>query len=297
MTKKRTEQRKTIILVAILLLFCLLAGVYLVKLTGKRAEERREAEAAEAAEAAAQQEAEQAAAEETAAAKKSGRIYAYRGSSDDAEYSLAAYDSAVEAGAGVLTVPFVVSQDGTLYVADDDYAQDLTGYAGYFSGMTDGQIDNLETKSGGKMLKLSELFEKYGRDVHYVIDLKYTSERNLMALKDLIDKNDYADAVSIASEYFKGLRSLDNELPNTPKIFLCSNEENWGEAINLEYLDAISVSKEMMSEERCKEAHEKNKKFGAGVLNSEEDIKSAIGMGADFYFTDEAALAAGLEKE
>ena len=283
-------------MIAVLLMLCVAAAAYLLKTVGDMKEQREAAQAEELA----QQEAaaaEEKAAEEEAAAAKSESIYAYRGSADDAAYSMAAYDSAVEAGAGVLVLPFIVSQDGTLYVADDDYAQDLTGYAGYFSGMTDGQIDNLETKSGGKMLKVSDVFEKYGRDVHYVIELKYTSDRNLMALKDLIDKNDFADTVSIASEYFKGLRSLDNELPNTPKIFICSNDENWGEALNLEYLDAISVSKEMLSEERCRAAHEQNKKFGAGILNSEEDMKSAIGMGVDFCFTDEAALAAGLEKE
>ena len=299
MRKKRKDQKKRLVLIAVLLILCVLAGIYTVRLAGKVADNRRAAEAAAQAEAeaAAQQEAEEAAAAEAEAAKKSDSIYAYRGASGDAEYSLAGYDSAVAAGAGVLAVPFVVSQDGTLYVADDDYAQDLTGYAGYFSGMTDGQIDNLETKAGGKVLKLTELFDKYGRDVHYAIELRYTGERNLMALSDLIQKKDYADVVSISSQYFSALRSMDNELPNVQKIFICSGEEEWGEALGLEYVDSISVSKDMMSEERCKDAHDRDKKFGAGVLNSEEDIKKVIGMGADFYYTDEAALAAGAEKE
>ncbi len=301
MRRKRKEQKKKIIIIAALLLLSILAGMYAVKLAGKVAEDRRaaEAEAQAEAEAAAQQEAEAAAAAEAEAeaAKKSDSIYAYSGASGDAKYSLAAYDSAVEAGAGVIAVPFVVSQDGTLYVSDDDYAQELTGYGGYFSGMTDGQINNLETRSGAKVLKLSDVIDKYGKDIHYDIELKYTSERNLMALKELIDKKDCADVVSISSRYFNGLRSLDNELPDIPKIFICSSEEEWGEAMIHEFIDSVSVSKEMMSADYCKEAHDRNKKFGAWILNSEEEINTANEIGADFYYTDEAALAAGIEKE
>lgn len=293
--RQKRKTGKRLLLIAVLLMLCVVATAYLLKTVGDMKAQRE----ADQAEEAAQQEAEAAAAEEEAAqeaaSKKDEQVYAYSGSKDKSRYTMAAYDSAVEAGCGAIVLPFVVSQDGTLIVADDDYAQDLTGYGGYFSGMTDGQIENLETKSGDKVLKLSDVFDKYGRDVHYIIEIKYTSERNLMALKELIDKKDYADVVSISSEFFSGLRSMDNELPNTPKIFLCNGEEGWGEALGSEFVDAISVTKDMMTDDRCKELHDRKKKFGAGMLNSEEDIKKAKEMGADFFFTDEAALAAGIE--
>ena len=293
--RRKRRMGKKLLLVAVLLMLCVVAAAYIIKTVGDMKEQREAAQAEEIA----QQEAEAAAAEETAtqeeASKKSDKVYAYSGSKDKGKYTMAAYDSAVEAGCGAIVIPFVVSQDGTLIVADDDFAQDLTGYSGYFSGMTDGQIENLQTKSGEKILKVTDVFDKYGRDMHYIIDVRYTSERNLMALKELIEKKDYADVVSISSEYFSGLRTLDNEFPNTPKIFLCTGEEGWGEALGSEYVDAISVSKDMMSEERCKAAKERKKKFGAGILSSEEDIKKAMEMDADFCFTDEAALAAGIE--
>ena len=294
--RRKSKTGKKLILIAVLLMLCVVATAYLFKTVGDMREQREAA----AAEEAAQQEAEATAAAEEeaaqeAATKKDEQVYAYSGSKDDNKYTMAAYDSAVEAGCGAIVLPFVVSQDGTLIVADDDYAQDLTGYGGYFSGMTDGQIENLETKSGDKILKLADVFDKYGRDIHYIIEVKYTSERNLMALKELIDKKDYADVVSISSEFFSGLRSLDNELPNSPKIFLCNGEEGWAEALGTDYVDAISVTSEMMSDERCKTAKDSNKKFGAGILSSEEDINKAKDMGADFFFTDAAALAAGNE--
>lgn len=298
MANKGKKRNKRILLtwIVVLLVLCVGAGVYLVKLSAKRAEEARAARAAEEAkiaEEAAEEAgaAEEASAEEAAVKKAAEHIYAYKGKSDDATYSLAAYDSAVDAGANTLAIPFVVSQDGTLYAADDDNAKELTGYAGYFSGMTDRQIDDLETVSGGKVLKLSEVFDKYGKDKNYVIELKYTSERNLTAFRKLIEKYGCEDVVSVSCRYFSGLRSLESTFPDMKKIFLCSDEEGWGEALGRDYIDEISVSREMMDESRCEAAHDRNKKFGAGTLSTEEDIKSAVSMGADSYFTDEAALA------
>ena len=276
-----------------MIVLCLLAGMYLIKMVGGRAEQAGEPQTETA-----QTEAEtQAEAQAAANAQKDEHIYSYRGSSDDQLYTPAAYDSAVEAGAGVIVLPFVVSQDDTLYIADDDYAEELTGTAGYFSGMVDSQIEALETKAGTKVMKLSDVLEKYGSDVKYVIEMKYTSDRNQQALIELIDKYGCADNVIIASRYFSGLRSMESNLPEVPKLFICQDQAEFNEALGIPQIDIISVSKDMLTEENCKLAHDNDKKFGAWVLDTEEEIKSAISMGADSYFTGETALAVELEKE
>ncbi len=292
--RRKRKKNKTLAAIAVLLALCLLAGLSIVGTVKKRAADAREAEIAEqkAAEAAAQEE-EAKQKEETA--KKSERIFAYRGSSEDGLYTMASYENAVEAGAGTIVVPFVVSQDGTLFVADDDYAQELTGYGGYFSGMVDSQIDNLETKSGTKVLKVSEVFDKFGTDVKYVLDLRYTSERNQEALRKFLEENGNEDVISVACNYFSGLRALESSLPDVTKIFMCQDEASYNEARFADYVDTISVNKDMMSEELCKGAHEYDKKFSAWSLNSAEDVKKAIDIGADFFFTDEVAVAVEAE--
>lgn len=279
-------------------MLCLVAGLYLVKMVGARAEKAKQAQAE--AEAQAQAEAEAAAEIEEAqkaATEKSEYIYAYSGSSDDQRYTPAAYDSAIEAGAGFIVLPFVVSQDGTLYVADDDDASSLTGTSGAFSGMVDSQIEALETKAGTKVMKVSDALEKYGNDIKYVIEAKYTGDRNQQALAELINKYGCADNVIIASRYFKGLSSMEAALPEIPKLFISEEEATFNEALGRSDVDIVTVSKDMMSEEKLKTAHDNDKKFGVWILDSEEDIKSAISMGADSYFTDQAALAVGLEKD
>lgn len=290
----RRKRKKIITAIAVMLLLCILAAFSIISTVRKRASEAREAEIAEqqAAETAAQAAEE----EEKKASERSERILAYRGSSEDGLYTMAAYENAVEAGAGSIVLPFVVSQDGTLYVADDDYALELTGYGGYFSGMIDSQIENLETKSGTKVLKLSEVFEKFGSDVKYVIDLRYTSERNQEALRQFLEENGNEDSISVACSYFSGLRALEGSLPDVPKIFICSDAATFNEAKMADYVDVISVDKEIMSKELCDDAHKYEKDFGAWALNSAEEVKEALSMGVDSFFTDEVAAAAEAEK-
>jgi glycerophosphoryl diester phosphodiesterase len=52
-----------------------------------------------------------------------------------------------------------------------------------------------------------------------------------------------------------------------------------------------------MTADNLKAAHEHDKKFSAWTLNTEDEIRSAIDLGADSYFTDDTGLAIKLEKE
>lgn len=297
---KKVKTAKRLSLIALMLVLCMLATLYILSLASKRMEEAEQARIEQEIAEAEQLAAEEAAAAEAEAAEKAAsvpeRVYSYRGSSNDELYTMAAYENAVEAGSGFIAFPFVVSGDGTLYVADDDQAHSLTGYSGFFSGMTDGQIAELTTRGGASLVKVSDLFDKFGKEVNYIIELKYTGNRNIEALKDLLKNYDLSDNIAISSTYFNGLRSIEADLPDIPKIFICSNESDFNEALSMSEIDTISVSRDMMSEDYCKSAHGCGKKCGAWTLNSEEDIKSAIGMGADSYFTDETAVAVSAEK-
>ena len=62
-------------------------------------------------------------------------------------------------------------------------------------------------------------------------------------------------------------------------------------------MDIISVPKEIMTADNAQAAHDHHKKFSAWTLNSEKEIKSAIDLGVDSYFTDDTELAIKLEKK
>ena len=211
--------------------------------------------------------------------------------------ALSVADSAVEGGSVCLSMPVVAAKDGTLYVAYDDYLRDMTGLDGYLSGMSDGQIAEVKTKGGNDIVKLSDVFEKYGTDVNYVIEIRYANERNIMPFVETVKKAGVADVTSVSSYYFGALDIVENEFPDMPKIFLSENEVDLAEAQRSDTVDLISVNRDLMTAENLAAVHESGKKFGAWTLNSEEDIKSAVSMGLDSYFTDEGALAVSIEKD
>lgn len=291
MEKKSNKSSAILIAIAVMLLLCIAAAMYIVKISRAKAEP----EPVEEVVAEEEPPAEEAPPAEDVKAKYA-HIYTNSGSSSEERYTMAAFDSAVEGGSVCLSMPVVAAKDGTLYVAYDDYLRDMTGLDGYLSGMSDGQIAEVKTKGGNDIVKLSDVFEKYGTDVNYVIEIRYANERNIMPFVETVKKAGVTDVTSVSSYYFGALDIVENEFPDMPKIFLSENEVDLAEAQGSDIVDLISVDRDLMNEENLAAVHESGKKFGAWTLNSEEDIRSAVSMGLDSYFTDEGALAVSIEK-
>lgn len=305
--KNRRNARRTKQLILIMLLLCMAAACCIVLIhshrgdtsyteepeTTETADENGESQ--EDAEAAAQAEAEKAAAEARSSA--ASHVYSYFGPPGGNEFSADAYDSAIAAGSKNIRAAMVVSADGIAYVAEDDHAFDMTGVDGYFSGMAESQISNLTTKSGQKVLKLSDLFDKYGDSVTYIIDVKYISSRNTEAFEKAVRSSGLEGSIIAASSYLDTLSLIDNAFPEMSKLYMCSDQATFDVALERPYIETICVTKEMISAENLKAAHENGKKLGASLLNSEEDIRNAVEMGVDSYFTDDTELAISLEQQ
>ena len=305
--KRKKNQRKTIILIVVMLLLCVAASLYILKLAGggfpqdNTAEntENQETPSAEEIAQAEEEAAAKAAAEAEAALleQAASHVYSHRGAGGEDELSEVAYEQAVAAGSKFIEADMVVSAQGTIYVSHDDYAKDMTGIDGYFSGMTDAQIDAITTRAGHKMLKLRDLCDKYGDTVTYLVDIKYSSNRNFNALADLIREYDNADNVIVTSFYLDAISPFERNFPDMKKLYLCYDQATFNVALNASYLDILCVPKEIMNADNLKAAHDSGKQFSAWVLNSEEEIRSAIDLGVDSYFTDDTGIAIDLEKQ
>ena len=297
--RRNKSRRRILTAIVIMLILCLIAAGYIIS-TAKHRAEARQAEQAEAERINQEQEEAEAAEEEAAAEaaeKSASHVYSHRGSAGDDELSMAAYDRAVEAGSVFIEADMVVSAEGTPYVAHEDESEVMTGYAGYFSGMTDSQIDGLKTRSGNSILKLSDLFDKYGDSVTYLIDIKYSAPRNIEAFTEIVKKYGYEKNVIAVSFFSNALSPLEETFPDMTKLYLCSDQGTFNAALGYDYADILCVPKEIMTEDNLKAAHDSNKKFSVWTLNTEEEIVQAIEMGADSYFTDDTALAVRLEQE
>ncbi len=290
-------KRRRLLIVIVLLLLCVAAAVYIIVHFGSAKNETGEAVAEETTVeeevAETPQEDPDAAADEKAAS----HVYSHRGSAGEDELSFAAYDRAVEAGSKYLEADIVVSASGTVYLARDDQALYMTGYNGYFSGMTDRQIDELETNAGNKVIRLKDLFDKYGDSVTYLVDIKYSSSRNIDAFTETVKEYGYEKNVIAVSSYFNALSPLEEEFPDMEKLYVCSDSATFDLALGKEYVDIISVPAELMTPDYRDAAHNNDKKFSVWTLNTEEEISNAIELGVDTYFTDDSALAIKLEKE
>lgn len=297
---RRRGRNRKLITIIVLLLLCIASVAFILSHYGKSDDKKAETPANEAP--AAEQAADEAT-DEPAEAEKAAdgeaalHVYSHRGAAGDDELTFAAYDRAIEAGSKFIEADVVVSGSGTVYVAHDDYAMDMTGTGGYFSGMTDGQIDKLKTKSGSNVIKLKDLFERYGDSVTYIVDIKYTGSRNVDAFTIAVRTSGVQDNVIAASSFFDVLRPLDDSFPDMPKLYVCKDQATFDLALGNDYVDIISVPKENMTADNLKAARDHKKKFGAWTLNSEEEIRKAIDLGVDSYFTDDTGLAIELEKK
>lgn len=224
-------------------------------------------------------------------------VYSHRGASgEEIEHTLAAYDLAVLYGSKYIEQDIVISKDGTLYVSHDQNAKRITGVDALYSDMTDEEIATLSTEDEQKILKLEEVFKRYGASFTYVIELK-TEGKTVDKFIEIVELYGKEDQIILQCFNAQVLQEIEKVYPDMPKMYLVSKQENFEAGLELEYVDILSVSKKIMNQENCALAHKKGKLFNVFTLNTTEEIKSAIELGVDSYFTNYTAKAIALEKE
>lgn len=289
------------ILIAVMLVLVVAASAWIVN-RGRIVKElndqaAQEMQAAEDEQAKAEEEA--AAAREAEEAAIASHVFARSGSSDIEEHSFKAYDAAIEAGNKYIEQDVVCSSDGVLYVSTETNAIIMTGYNGMYEYINSETVDELRTDAGNPVLRLSQVFDKYGKDIHYVIELKDRREACTKAFEDLVDKYGYSDVIIIQSMYPEVLETLEEKYPDMPKLLVCWNQAAFERNLDEPYIDMFSLKADagLMTESNCELTHQKKKLFGAWKLNDEDSIKGAIDIGVDNYFTDNGALALSIEKD
>ena len=226
-------------------------------------------------------------------------VYSHRGSAGAYEHSFEAYDDAIAAGSEYIEQDLVISSDGVLFVSHDPTAGRLTGNSLTYSSASSEEIESLTTHSGGKILRLSEVFDKYGKDITYVIELKSSDQATINAFEELVDEYDYSDVIIVQSMSTDVLSILEEKFPDMPKLYVCKSQSGFNDSLEMPYVDIISVDidRGFMTESNCEAAHEHGKLFSAWTLDYESSIREAIRIGVDTYFTNDTPLALSLERE
>ena len=224
-------------------------------------------------------------------------VFAHRGASgDEVEHTIRAYDEAIAQGADHIEQDVVLSKDGTLYVSHDLSAGRITGVDRNYADMTDAEIDERTTSDGQHIPKLSEVFDRYGKSVTYVIELK-DQGTSTEALIDLIGQYGMEENVIVQCKMRAALEMVKGALPAARTLFLTSGQGEFDEGLDLSYVDILSQKSSDMSSSNCQKAHEKGKQYNVWTLNEEGEITQAIEMGVDSYFTDYPGKAIQLEEQ
>lgn len=303
MKKKNSSKNrmKLLIIIGLMLILVAMSVIWIIH-RGHQITAQREQEAA----AKAQAEEEQRQAEEAAAEKKknaeaeaASHVYSHRGSEGPEEHSFKAYDAAIEAGSRYIEQDVVISSDGVLYVSHDLNALSMTGYNGMYEYIGSGTIDEFRTEAGNPVLRLSQVFDKYGKDINYVIELKPQGDDCIEAFEALVDEYGLEDVITVQSMYPEVLEKLEEKYPDMPKLYVAWSQSDFDYVVDKPYVDIISVKvvAGLMTEDNCKAAHSNEKKFSAWTLDTEDLIKKAIDMGVDTYFTNDTPLALSIEKD
>lgn len=227
----------------------------------------------------------------------SEHVYSHRGSAGSREHTFEAYDAAIEAGSHYIELDLVRSADGTLYISHDQTPERLTGGGRAFAAMTDAEIDELRTANGEKIHTLSEVFDRYGTAVNYVIEFKNYNQETIEAFEKLVDQYGYADNIIAQCFELASLEALDAKYPDMPMLFLIDRQSEVSLGIDKSYIDIIAVDKDLMTRKNCEFAHNYGKKFSVWTLDTEDEIREAISIGADTFFTNDTPLAIKLLKE
>ena len=162
--------------------------------------------------------------------------------------------------------------------------------------MTDDQIDQLKTKDGQKILRLSDVFEHYGTSVNYIIELKANDVSMVEAFRSTVDASKLEDHIIVQSFEGEILQRLEDVYPQMPKMYLLRTQAELDKAMQEPWPDILAPAKGLMNKTNCDAVHESDKQFCTWVLDTEREIRTAISLGVDSYFTNDTKLAIALEE-
>lgn len=226
---------------------------------------------------------------------KNDHVISHRGASgEEIEHTFKAYDLALEYGTKYIEQDLVTSKDGTLYVSHDDNAERITGVDKDYNDMSDNEIDDLRTKDNQHILKLEDVFKKYEDKTDYLVELK-ENETQAAPFEELVKEYDLKDNIIVQAKNQEALEQLNDMFPDMPELALVDDDKEMNQALNLDYVDIIGANANLMNNDNVKKAHDNDKDFNVWTLNSTDEIKEAIDLNVDSYFTNFTAKALTIE--
>ncbi|MGL4662373.1 MAG: glycerophosphodiester phosphodiesterase, partial [Culicoidibacterales bacterium] len=162
------------------------------------------------------------------------------------------------------------------------------------------EIDQLRINKSSQekieLLKLQDVITRYTDTINYVIDLKEDTKQ-VPTIAEIIKKNKLEKKVICQSRKSEAVEKLKKALPKTKNILHVVSEEELNQAVTNKNVDTIGLNKSLMTEKNVQLVHQNKKQISIWTLNTTDEIKKAINLNVDSYFTDYTGKAIMLEKE
>ena len=221
------------------------------------------------------------------------------------------YEHSISVGANVLECDARATADGFLVCIHDDTVDRTTDGTGLVSELTFEEIRALDAGynftldegetfphrgSGVQIATLEELIQTYP-EMYFAIELKQRDPSIVDTMVSLIEANNVADRVVMASFYDSETTAFRCALPNVVSALnlaelnafalLATDDDNFeAQGQIIQAPDDPSI----LTVEKVEQAHRLGLRVHVWTVNEREDMERLIGMGVDGFFTDNPEL-------
>lgn len=222
-------------------------------------------------------------------------IFSHRGSPyNNPDHSFAGYNQAIRDGSQYIEQDLWLSKDGKLYVSHDDNLKKSTGHNVTISTSNSDKIDKVKLHNGERIHQLKDVFKRYGKGIHYIIETKKNAGDNTATEKALVKelkKYKMQNNVIFQDESLPGIEALHKSLKNVPTLWLLDSvtERQYKEQIENapRYIKFISIKLDQWTPKLVKISHKNGFKTNGWILNTYNDNYEALNtLKLDSVFTN-----------
>lgn len=237
------------------------------------------------------------------AAPETPLIFSHRGSPyNNPDHSFSGYNQAIKDGTQYIEQDVWLSKDGKLYVSHDDNLKKSTGHDVTISESNSSKINKVKLHNGERIHQLKDVFKRYGKRVHYIIETKKNAGDNTATEKALIKElkaHKMTKNVIFQDESLPGIKAVHKSLKNVPTLWLLDSvtERQYSEQIENapRYIKFISIKLDQWTPKLVKLSHKNGFKTNAWILNTYNDNYDALNtLKLDSVFTNNTKETAHL---
>ncbi|APX72398.1 glycerophosphodiester phosphodiesterase [Companilactobacillus allii] len=213
-------------------------------------------------------------------------VFSHRGSPyNEPEHSFAGYNQAIKDGSQYIEQDVWLSKDGKLYVSHDDNLKRTTNKNIKISTSNSNKLAKVKLANGEKLHQLGDVFKKYNKNVHYIIEAKKGAGDNTdteKALAKVLNQYKMNNNIIMQDSSIPGIKEFHGKKSQKkiPILWLLDSvtERQYTEEIDNapRYITFISINQDQWTKKLIKKAHHNGFKTNAWTIDTYNDNYNAL---------------------